>query len=50
MTSVRARLLPWRSGRDAGNFSRMSDDKLREFIAEEDRILVSLSGKAKTKH
>jgi hypothetical protein len=35
---------------DAGDFSRMTDDELREYIAGQDKILASLSGKPKTKH
>jgi hypothetical protein len=35
---------------EAGEFERMSDDELRVFIAGEDTILASLSGKPKTKH
>ena len=33
---------------DAGESSRMSDGEPREFIAGQDKILVSLSGKATT--
>jgi hypothetical protein len=35
---------------DAGAFDRMTDDELRELIAEREMILASLSGKPKTKH
>jgi hypothetical protein len=35
---------------EAGEFDRMTDDELREYIAGQDKILTALSGKAKTKH
>jgi hypothetical protein len=35
---------------DAGEFDRMTDEELREYIAGQDKILASLEGKPKTKH
>jgi hypothetical protein len=35
---------------DTGEFERMSDDELREFIARQDKILATYEAKPKTKH
>jgi hypothetical protein len=35
---------------DVNEFSRMTDDELRAFIAKQDEILASFEDKPKTKH
>jgi hypothetical protein len=35
---------------EAGDFDRKSEEELREFIAEQEKILAQLSGPAETRH